>query len=119
MPLILAVAIAEYTPAGTILLRITYLKTESPHLVGRPPPDAAGKARPTVNHLNPNNPLASKPPPAPPCQGECPVCPSPDKGRLGGVGVEFLPNGQSGIKRTVFFISNGYTIEKSFLTEAC
>src|SRR3972149_2934809 len=69
--------------------------------------------------MNPNNPLASKPPPTPPCQGECPVCPSPDKGRLGGVGVEFLPNGQSGIKRTVFFISNGYTIEKSFLTEAC
>ena len=42
--------------------------------------------------FNPDNPLASKPPPAPPCQGECPVCPSPDKGRLGGVGVEFLPN---------------------------
>src|SRR3972149_4710054 len=42
-----------------ILLRITYLKTESPHLVGRATPvlslskrpDAAGKARPTVNHL--------------------------------------------------------------------
>ena len=33
------------------LLRITYLKTESPHLVGRATPDAAGKARPTVNHL--------------------------------------------------------------------
>src|SRR3990172_5162819 len=34
-----------------ILLKITYLKTESPHLVGRATPDAAGKARPTVNHL--------------------------------------------------------------------
>src|SRR3990170_68591 len=33
------------------LLRITYLKTESPHLVGRATPDAAGKARPTGNHL--------------------------------------------------------------------
>jgi len=40
-------------------MRITYLKTESPHLVGRATPvlslskrpDAAGKARPTVNHL--------------------------------------------------------------------
>src|SRR3989338_10117376 len=28
------------------LLRITYLKTESPHLVGRATPDAAGKTRP-------------------------------------------------------------------------
>ena len=34
-----------------LLLRITYLKTESPHLVGRATPDAAGKARTTVNHL--------------------------------------------------------------------
>jgi len=34
-----------------LLLRITYLKTVSPHLVGRATPDAAGKARPTVNHL--------------------------------------------------------------------
>src|SRR3989338_1181184 len=33
------------------VLRITYLKTVSPHLVGRATPDAAGKARPTVNHL--------------------------------------------------------------------
>jgi len=33
------------------LLRITYLKTVSLHLVGRATPDAAGKARPTVNHL--------------------------------------------------------------------
>src|SRR4030067_2018531 len=61
--------------------------------------------------INPINPLTSKPPPAPPCQGECSVCPSPEvgqagnprsgcshKGRLGGVGVEFLPNGQSGLK---------------------
>src|SRR3990170_2846551 len=47
--------------------------------------------------LIPDNPLASKTPPAPPCQGECSVCPSPDKGRLGRVGVEFLPNGQSGL----------------------
>src|SRR3989337_4127997 len=37
------------------LLRITYLKTESPHLVGRATPDAAGKARPTVNHLTAMN----------------------------------------------------------------
>src|SRR3989337_3065332 len=51
-----------------------------------------------ITYLTPNNPLASNPPPAPPCQGECSVCPSPDKGRLGGVGVEFLPNGQSGLK---------------------
>ena len=43
----------------SLLLRITYLKTESPHLVGRATPvlslskrpDAAGFARPTVNHL--------------------------------------------------------------------
>ena len=34
-----------------VLLRITYLKTESPRLVGRAAPDAAGKARPTGNHL--------------------------------------------------------------------
>src|SRR3989338_5607411 len=33
------------------LLRITYSKTESPHLVGRATPDAGEKARPTVNHL--------------------------------------------------------------------
>ena len=51
--------------------------------------------------MNPNNPLASKPPPAPPCQGECSVCSSPDKGRLGGVGVEFLPNGHIWMKSTL------------------
>jgi hypothetical protein len=33
------------------LLRITYLKTTSSYFVGRATPDAAGKARPTVNHL--------------------------------------------------------------------
>src|SRR3989338_1054472 len=57
--------------------------------------------------FTPDNPLPSNPPPAPPCQGECPVCPSPDKWRLGGVGVEFLPNGQSGFnalsRRSVHF----------------
>jgi hypothetical protein len=31
-----------------------------------------------------------QPPPTPPCQGESRVCSSPDKGRLGGVGVSVL-----------------------------
>src|SRR3989304_2793214 len=39
------------TDPPLILLKITYLKTESPHLVGRATPDAAGKARPTGKHL--------------------------------------------------------------------
>src|SRR3989338_4315482 len=60
-------------------------------------------------NLNPNNPLALKPPPTPLYQGECAVS-SPEvgqagnprggcshKGRLGGVGVEFLANGQFGL----------------------
>src|SRR3972149_12128955 len=46
----LKIALLSSSKTGC-LLRITYLKTESPHLVGRATPDAAGKARPTVNHL--------------------------------------------------------------------
>ena len=34
-----------------ILFMIAQLKTWSPYLVGRAAPDAAGKARPTVNHV--------------------------------------------------------------------
>src|SRR4030065_8751 len=34
------------------LLRITYLKTESPHLVGRATPDAAGQTRPFGKNLS-------------------------------------------------------------------
>ncbi len=34
-----------------LLLRIAYLKKVSAHLVSRATPDAAGKARPTVNHI--------------------------------------------------------------------
>src|SRR3989304_10235029 len=46
----LKIALLSSSKTGC-LLRITYLKTESPHLVGLATPDAAGKARPTVNHL--------------------------------------------------------------------